>query len=326
MYRIDRIMHALLLLLVLSGTISISAASGLSEQDGMASSVQNSIPARLDEDLLTEERSQVDVLRERVRSLEARIEQLEILITELTERLDRVLPNNEDGEAQEDGDGQPAAETVAVEPATPKSTPAPPANSDPLSSPQAVANSMRLEFANEMMTDPSFVLGLNSGDPRAQKEADRVLQSWVRRMEGRYRKRITWPITIDAARELPNGDWSFTLQVIGRDGVPESRPFTQRVARRIAQRIENWRKRADLSRLLMKGMLEPRLEIIPRKTAPGPFNTEVLIETDEVLISEWIRFEFSVRLTTIIPIFVQEQSKVEDKTDPPPKEIPTNES
>ena len=311
MYPIDRIMHASLLLLVLSGTVSGLPASTTQSQDVVASSLQNSSPPSANDEGLQKDASQVDPLRERVSSLEARIEQLEARITALTERLDSLLDQEQ---VVVEDEVQVSTEAVAQPPAE-NPTPKAPPNSDPLSSPEAVANSMREQFATEMMKDPSFVLGLNSADPRAQKEADRVLQSWVRRMEARYRKRITWPITVDAGRELPNGDWSFTLQVIGGNGQPESRPFTQRVARRIAQRIDTWRERPDLARLLMKGMLEPRLEIIPRKTEPGPFNTEVLVETDEVLISDWIRFEFSVRLTTIIPIFVEEKKKSTDKAE-----------
>lgn len=76
----------------------------------------------------------------------------------------------------------------------------------------------------------------------------------------------------------------------------------------------------------MKGMLEPRLEIIPRKPEPGPYNTEVLVETDEVLISEWVRFEFSVRLTTIIPIFVEERPDAGRPDEDNPEENPDDET
>ncbi|MEE2681558.1 MAG: hypothetical protein VX641_04210 [Planctomycetota bacterium] len=327
MHPIVRLKHTLpLLLLALSGTISRAGASPVGPQDTVASSLEEAIPAGIDEEGRETEAIEIDLLHERVHSLETRIELLERRILELSERLERMLAASDDP-SSEDGAEEPSESSATTTPAaTPAATPDQSPARDPLSSPAAVADALRQQFDAEMMKDPSFVLGLNSSDPRAQKEADRVLQSWVRRQEGRYRKRITWPITIDDGRELPNGEWAFTITVTGPDGAAEGPAFTQRVARRIAQRMAGWRDRADLSRLLMKGMLEPTLEIIPRKPEPGLYNSEVLIENDEVLISEWVRFEFSVRLTTIIPIFVEQRPEPPATNDDRDKEPRTDES
>ena len=270
-------------------------------------------------------------------SVEQRIAQLETRILELTQRLDQMLPPP--SELPEPSPSEPlppeapAVETPLVESpvAEPPGEAADDSNStataplDPLASPPAIVEALRLAFKREMMKDPSFALGLNSPDQRAQKEADRVLQSWVRQTEARYRKRITWPIEVDAVRELANGEWEYRIQVVGPEGNPAGEPFMQSVTNRIAQRLEKWRMRSDLSKLLLKGILEPKLEIIPRRESPSQFNSEVLVEDKTVLISEWVGFEFSVRLTTVIPIFVAEQIRSLPEETPSDKE-PQDES
>ena len=268
------------------------------------------------------EGAQLENLQQRVLELEERIAQLEASLLELTQRLDRILPPEPPlpeaplSEVAVPESGSDEAPGVQLSESSGQETPSEPAENptntpaiapaDPLASPLAIKEALRVAFQREMLKDPSFVLGLNSPDQRAQNEADRVLQSWVRQTEARYRKRITWPIQVEAGQELANGEWAYQIQVLDRSGGPSGAPFTQRMTNRIAQRLEKWRMRTDLSKVLMKGIFEPKLKVIPRRASSSPFNSEILVESKSVLISEWVSFEFSVRLTTIIPIFVDE--------------------
>ena len=274
---------------------------------------------------------QIETLQQRVMELEQRIARLETHLLELTERLDRMLPPSSEESTPTDSDPDPNPDEAPSSEAPPEAGPSevaedpgspPSAPSDPLASPPAIIETMRGAFQREMMKDPSFVLGLNSPDQRAQKEADRVLHSWVRQTEARYRKRITWPIEVGTAQELASGEWAYPIQVLDPQGNPAGEPFTQTVSNRIAQRLEKWRMRSDLSTLLMKGILEPRLEIIPRQESSSAFNREVLVESETVLISEWVGFEFSVRLTTVIPIFVDDPIRPQTQKSPRNEENP----
>ena len=244
----------------------------------------------------------VEALEARVAGLEERVARLEALILELNDRIEELL-----APAVET---TPTTEQAPTPPPAPEPTPAPPRTiDDPMASPATIIESMRRSFDSEMMTDPSFVLGLNSPDERAQMEAERVLRSWVRRTEGRFRKRVTWPIELDEGVEQPNGEREYRVEVTGAMAGGPGMVFTQRVSERIAGRIPKWLIRPDLDRLLLKGMFEPKLVIVPRRQPANGFNTEIVIEDDSLVISDWVRLEFGVKLTTIIPVFVEQRRR-----------------
>ena len=263
----------------------------------------------------------VEALEARVAGLEERVARLEALILELNDRIEELLaPRVETA---------PTTEQAPTPPSAPQPTPAPPRTiDDPMASPAMIIESMRRSFDSEMMTDPSFVLGLNSPDERAQMEAERVLRSWVRRTEGRFRKRVTWPIELDEGVEHSNGDRDYLVEVTGAMAGGPGMAFTQRVSERIAGRIPKWLIRPDLDRLLLKGMFEPKLVVVPRKQPANGFNTEIIIADDHLMISDWVRLEFGVKLTTIIPVFVEQRRR--DPLDPtgaiapPPPAAPSN--
>lgn len=266
--------------------------------------------------------STVEVLEERVAGLEERVARLEALIVELNDRIDELLASRSETAS--------AAEEAPAPPPAPEPTPASSrAIDDPMASPATIIESMRRNFDSEMMTDPSFVLGLDSPDERARVEADRVLRSWVRRTEGRFRKRVTWPIELDEGVEQPNGERDYRVEVTGAMAGGPGMTFTQRVSERIAGRIPKWLIRPDLDRLLLKGMFEPKLVIVPRRQPANGFNTEIIIEEDHLMISEWVRLEFEVKLTTIIPVFIEQRRRESGDSigaiDPPPPAAPSSE-
>ncbi len=244
----------------------------------------------------------VESLETRVAGLEERVARLEALILELNDRIDELLASRAETAS--------VADEAPAPPPAPEPAPAPPrAIDDPMASPATIIESMRRSFDSEMMTDPSFVLGLNSPDERAQMEAERVLRSWVRRTEGRFRKRVTWPIELDEGVEQPNGERDYRVEVTGAMAGGPGMAFTQRVSERIAGRIPKWLIRPDLDRLLLKGMFQPELVIVPRRPPANGFNTEIVIEDDHLMISEWVRLEFGVKLTTIIPVFIEQRRR-----------------
>ena len=323
MFQKDRLMYAPLLCCVCACAFALphqpaAAIDDPPSQESVATSLASAIETALQRTNELEipapspEPSEVDTLKLRVTELEQRIARLEARILELTERLEQVLTPIEESPTEGESelpDPAPATQEPEAPVEPPAATPQVPA--DPLASPEAVVDSMRVAFKREMMSDPSFVLGLDSPDPRAQKEADRVLQSWVRQTEARYRRRITWPVRLSEGRELPGGDWEYSLQVIDQAGEAEGEPFTQVLGKQLAQRVRKWEDRKQLSRLLLKGMLEPRLRIIPHEDPSSQFNPAILVDSKQVLVSRWVGFEFDVRLTTIIPV-------IEDAAPEPP--------
>jgi hypothetical protein len=238
--------------------------------------------------------AEVAALRDRVMALEKMIEEM---------RAAEV--------AGEQPDNTPEVQTKPE----PKPTPPPKVGAaggeapPPLESPATLLAKMRSEFDDTLLKDPSFILGINSPDERAQKEAHAVLASWVERMNRIYKKPITWPVKILKVLSHINGDVVYTLQVISPDGSPAGQPFLQPASARIARRVASWRVQPDLSKLILKGVLEPRLTTIEQRNQDREINSEVVFDDGAIEVNAWVRFDFTVRLSSIMPIFVQPNSK-----------------
>ena len=179
------------------------------------------------------------------------------------------------------------------------------AKENPLLGPASLLTTLRTNFNSVLLKDPSFALGINSTNERAQKEANSVLSSWVVRMNRAYKKPISWPVQILSEEVQNNGDVLYKLQVLGPNGKTNGKPFFQSVPDRIARRVDGWRNQPNLAQLILKGLLEPKLTIIPKKQDSGPINTEVAFDDGQVELNEWVRFQFTVRVSSIMPIFVE---------------------
>ena len=281
---------ALLVLATATATPALAQSEGELRQEGARQGQQ-----------IKDLEAEVASLRERVLALEEMIEAL---------KADEAA-RNKATELPEEGTKPP-----------PNTTPPPnlevpgDATPPPLESPKTLLAKMRSEFDTDLLRDPSFILGVNSPDERAQEEAHSVLESWIDRMNRIYKKPITWPVKILKVLSRINGDVVYTLQVLSPDGSPAGKPFLQPAPARIARRVSAWRVQPDLSQLILKGMLEPRLTIIERRIDENKINSEVVFDDGGVEVNAWIRFDFTVRLSSIMPIFVRPTSKTAPEESP----------
>ena len=242
---------------------------------------------------------QLKDLQAEVGALRTRVAELERLVAELRTRTEDTSQNT----ASADAPKQPKVPTTPT-PQTP-ATKADDPTQTPMQSPTALLATLRANFNRDLMKDPSFVLGVNSPDERAQKEADSVLSSWIARMNRLYRKPISWPIAILDEQEQPNGDVLYTIQIKRPDGQPEGEPILQLIPERIARRVSGWQSQPNLAQLILKGLLEPKLTIIPIKNDSQAINTEIAFDSGHIDVNQWVRFNYRVKVTSIMPIFVE---------------------
>lgn len=243
---------------------------------------------------------QIKDLQAELAAMQTRIQELEAHMEELRTRLaaQEARPENTTT-GQPDTPTQGKA-TQPTQPASPRVRP-----KTPFQSPDTVLATMRWDFEHDLMKDPSFALGVDSDNERAKTEAATALESWISRTNRQFRKSITWSVKILDEQPQPDGSVTYTVQPLGPDGRNAGRSFMQVAPARVARRVTGWQEQPDLARLLMKGTLEPNLTPIRQQRTDTSVNTSIEYSTSDVRVSQYVRFEFSVRLSSMMPIFVE---------------------
>lgn len=247
---------------------------------------------------------------QRIKDLEVELKDLRARMAALEAALE-ALQAKEPSEAAPADDASPGSGPTATPEPTPPQGPTPektegkPADNKALEDPARFLESLRVQFDKDLLKDPSFVLGINSPDKRALKEANTLLDAWIERMNRVNKKPIAWSVKILKLLARDNGDVVYTLQALSPDARPVGKPFLQPVPARIARRVAGWRVQPDLSCLVLKGLLQPRLTRIEQDPSGEDAGTEIVFENDGVDVNGWVRFDFSVRISSMMPIFVQ---------------------
>lgn len=238
---------------------------------------------------------QIADLEAEITALGQRVIELEDLIRSLHGRLDSLESGDTDGPAETGTtDTQNASEVVPAPSTKPE---------NPLQDPAAFLTTLRWSFDNELMTDPSFALGAQSADPRAQEEAAAILDAWVERLNRLYAKPITWSIQVLEVETRADKDPLYTMQALNKAGSEAGEPFQLQLRGRIARRVEAWRSKPDLARLLLKGTLEPNLTVVESMHPGRTINTEVHFDTKREEVSPYVWFDFRVRVSSVLPLF-----------------------
>lgn len=256
----------------------------------------------------TRQAQQIEDLKAEVEALQARILTLETVIGDLSKRMAAL-------EEGDDGDMVGTVEPVMA-PVEPPPSPLPVAAERPkdvFASPATILAGLKWDFRDDLTKDPSFALGVDSNNDRARLEANNILNSWLQRMNRTYRKSVTWSVRVLDGRIYDKDSKRFLMQALASDGSNAGEPFSLITTNRIARRIEGWLEQPKLERLLMKGTFEPKLTAIGTKaseqTEQSSETSAGEIPTSVVEVSPYVAFEYSIRLSTIMPVFGESETE-----------------
>ena len=235
------------------------------------------------QDGLSDAASRIARLESRVEALIARIIILETALAERErESLDPEVP---------------APETPLVLKRTNKNEPS-------IDSPEMIIERMQDDFQNDLLRDPSFVLGIDSPNIRAREEANRVLRNWVDKNTRLFNKPVTWNVQTLERKKQEDGDTLYLFKVIRSSGQDDSKTFEEIIPSRFGRRIKSWEEKVGFEGLTLKGFFEPDLRVTPVKTEINELKTEVIFEREnDVALNEWIQFNYEFRLSSVLPRF-----------------------
>ena len=240
-----------------------------------------------------EMRARITELEAQVRALLARIESLET----------RLTGSMADGEGSELALGETAVPPVSIRTAR---------NEQSLDSPEMIMRMMQEDFQDDLLRDPSFVLGIDSPNIRARDEADRVLRNWMEKTTRSFRKPVTWKVEIIKSTKRPDGDTRYEFQVMRADGELDSKTLDVIVPSRFERRLEGWKVKTGFKGLTLKGFVEPGLHLTPDVAGDDALKTEVVFDrTEHVVLNDWIEVRFDFRLSAVTPRFEETSKTVE---------------
>ena len=259
---------------------------------------------------VSRQNQRINDLKSEVSALEERLQAMEDLIARLQTELAAMRAGSE---ASTETTSPPTTTVANPEPVS-EPTPAP--NGRPTKvfrDPSTILDALRWDFRSDLTKDPSFALGINANSERARAEANSILSSWIVQMNRKYQQAVTWPVRITPTdAETPD---LFVIQVLTPDGEEAGAPFELTISRPIARRIDNWLEKPSLERFLLKGTFLPALSSLDPEEEPS---TEPVEDTDGagttsdqpvVQVSPYVRFDYSLRLSTILPVF---QTEIDD--------------
>lgn len=261
---------------------------------------------------VSRQNQRINDLKSEVSALEERLQAMEDLVARLQTELAAMRADSETAT-----ETTPSPTTTVAKP-EPVSEPAPAPNGRPAKvfrDPSTILDALRWDFRSDLTKDPSFALGINANSDRARAEANSILSSWIVQMNRKYQQAVTWPVRITPTdAETPD---LFLIQVLTPDGKEAGAPFELTISRPIARRIDNWLEKPGLERFLLKGTFLPALSALdPEAERASEANAETG-ETDAtpekplVQISPYVRFDYSLRLSTILPVFQTENENAE---------------
>ena len=234
--------------------------------------------------------TRLTTLEQMVRTLQARIQAMSAIGETVEPTIEPVVEPTDESTA-------PNNAPVALE--RPK---------DVFESPATVLAGLKWDFRNELTKDPSFALGVDSANERARQEASSILNSWLQRMNRIYRKSVTWSVRVLDQGTYDKDSKKFLMQAFAPNGEKAGDPFPLITTNRIARRIESWQAQPGLERMLMKGTFEPRLTAIDQEEIKKEESTEE-ISSPIIQVSPYVRFEYSIRLSTIMPVFAKSDTE-----------------
>lgn len=242
-----------------------------------------------------------------LKAMHARIDALESQVEALLDRIES-LETRLAAQLASGGDSKPILKQTPMEPIpgrTPRDEPS-------LDSPEMVMRMMQEDFQDDLLRDPSFVLGIDSPNIRARDEADRVLRNWMEKTTRSFRKPVTWTVRILKSRKQPDGDTKYEFQVIRADGTLDSKTLAVIVPSRFERRLEGWKMKSGFEGLILKGFVEPGLQLTPSALDEDELKTEVVFDrTRYVALNEWIEVRFDFRLSSVTPRFEEDPESVE---------------
>lgn len=241
-----------------------------------------------------------DEMRARITELEAQVRALLARIESLETRLTESVPDGEDSRLVA---GETAVKPISVRTAQ---------NEQSLDSPEMIMRMMQEDFQDDLLRDPSFVLGIDSPNIRARDEADRVLRNWMEKTTRSFRKPVTWTVRVVESTKRPDGDTRYEFQVVRAGGDVDSKTLDVLVPSRFERRLEGWKVKPGFEGLILKGFVEPGLQLTPEALGEDALKTEVVFErTAHVVLNEWIEVRFEFRLSSVTPRFEETSEKAE---------------
>jgi cell division protein FtsB len=242
---------------------------------------------------------QIEDLEAEVKALQARITTLETVVRDLRDLMAALESSGEDLKQTSEPLVVPAEPLPLVGNVDrPK---------DIFESPASILAGLKWDFRDDLTKDPSFALGVDSSNERARLEATNILNSWLQRMNRIYRKSVTWPVRVLDEGTYDKDSKLFLMQALAPDGTQAGDPFSLITTNRIARRIEGWKSQPKLDRLLMTGTCEPNLmasDTIETSTDPAQENPPPIVQ-----VSPYVSFKYSIRLSTIMPVFAESEEE-----------------
>ncbi len=248
---------------------ALAASAALCLLNASAAAQSESDLRRANEALRNELRDaqlRLDAANKRIRELEAQVAQLR--------------------EALAAGGGAPAPlpdlppEEVSID------------ESVPNASPRALFNALVASYAG---ATKDLELGTDRPDDKQRIAYARAVDSWVKAANRQFKDKITWHVRIDETMRDPNtGQHLVRLVAVDpKTDVVLGEPFVVRIDRPTAMRLQRMERYADLSVLILSGVMEPQARYNPDRQAPGPFEKD--------LIGPFAEFGFSVEVTSLVP-------------------------
>ena len=174
-------------------------------------------------------------------------------------------------------------------------------------SPELIIELMKEDFRNDLLRDPSFVLGIDSSNIRARDEAARVLGNWMEKSVRSFRRPVTWEVRTLRVRKGPDGETRREFQIIRPDGSTDSRTLELLIPNRFEKSVKDWRVRDGFKGLRIRGFVEPVVRTAPPPPKNGELRTEVAFDREaHVALNEWIHVHFDFQLSSVSPIFSEE--------------------
>ena len=252
-----------------------------------------------------------DEMSARIAALESRVEALLARIESLETLLAAQLAGGEGS--------RPVIEEAPVQPVPVRDR----KKEQSLDSPEMIMRMMLEDFQDDLLRDPSFVLGIDSPNIRARDEADRVLRNWMEKTTRSFRKHVTWTVGILKSTKQPDGDTRYEFAVTRADGTLDSKTLDLIVPSRFERRLEGWKGKSGFKGLILKGFVEPGLQLTPDVSDKDALKTEVVFDrTANMVLNDWIEVRFDFRLSSVTPRFEEtletfEKERKGDSNDEP---------
>jgi hypothetical protein len=159
-------------------------------------------------------------------------------------------------------------------------------------SPRALFNALKASYAEAVKNQKS---GTAKPGDKERGLYLRTVEQWTERVNRELKDKINWHVRIDETMRDPSTSQHLArlIAVDPKTGTELGDGFVVRIDRPTAMRLQRVERYADVSVLVLSGVLQPQVKVNAERSEPGPF--------DKDLIGPFAEFGFAVEVMSLVP-------------------------